>query len=166
MFIFVMSLLLGGMLVHTTYFSSVTSMSVKRVQARSDLLSLTNMALKWLREELRTGTNWRAHAIESNARLADGDALCIFSLEDPSRGSVKIFDLGYDPENLEDSLSDPLFFPPSCPGGYLVRAFVRKQGLAPIMGESVFTLVSVDVPGAGVIDVLDEEPLLVREVFR
>jgi hypothetical protein len=159
------SILLSVATVHVVYFSNVTDVSLRRVQARSDLLSLTNLALKWLKEELRTGTKWRADAVKSNEYLTDSNALCIFSLENPSVGSVKVFDLGYDPKNAT-SPTDLLFFPPSYPGAYLVRAVVEKQGLASITVESVFVLTSNDVPGEGVVDVLEEEPLFSREIFR
>jgi hypothetical protein len=160
------SILLSAATVHVVYFSNVTDVTLRRVQARSDLLSLTNLALKWLKEELRTGTQWRADAVKSNEYLADSNALCIFSLEDPSMGSVKVFDLGYDPGKAAKSPADLLLFPPSYPGAYLIRAVAEKQGLASIMEESVFVLTSINVPGEGVVDILEEDPLFSREIFR
>jgi hypothetical protein len=168
LFIFMVSALLGLAAAHTAYFSAVTDVYLKRAQARSELFSLTNLALRWLTSELRTGANWRAEAVKSGGHLTNSGALCIFSLEDPSRGSVKVFDLSYDPEKLTAAASpaELLSFPPSCPGAYLVRAAVAKRGLASMTAESVFVLTSNDVPGEGIVGVLEEEPLFSREVFR
>jgi hypothetical protein len=79
---------------------------------------------------------------------------------------VQVFNLGYDPANLANPLADLLSFPPYRPGAYLVRATVKKQGLASITGESVYVLTSNDIPGTGVVNVLEEESLFSREVFR
>jgi hypothetical protein len=161
--VFAASVLLGTAMTHTVYFSRVTDVSIKRAQARSDLYSLTSLALKWLKAELETEPG----AVKSNGDLTDSGALCIFSLEDFSGGSVKIFDLGYDPLKIK-SLPDELLllFPPSCPDAYLVRATVEKRGLAPMTEESVFVLTSNDVPGGRVVYVLEEKPLYSRELFR
>jgi hypothetical protein len=161
------STLLGLGAAHVAYFSRVMNVSLRRAQTRSDLFSLTSLALRWLTSELRTGANWRAEAVKSGRNLTNSDALCIFDLEDPLRGSVKVFDLGYDPKNLSPVRPDELLlFPPSYPGAYLVRAVVTKRGLASMTAESVFVLTSHNAPGEGVVHVLDEEPLFSREMFR
>jgi hypothetical protein len=157
--LFTMSALLGLTAAHVAYFSGLADVSLRRAQARSDLFSLTNLALKRLESELKTGRGWRADAMESDGALS-GD-LCIFSQEAPE-GSVKVFDLGYDPENLTGSPDDILSFPPTYPGAYLVRASVAKRGLAPMTAESVFVLISLDVPEEGVFG----DPLFSREMFR
>ncbi|MDR1650055.1 MAG: hypothetical protein LBR71_07315 [Synergistaceae bacterium] len=162
LFVCMTSTLLGTAMAHVVYLSKAAGVSLVRAQARSDLLSLTNSALKWL----RTDINRRAGTITSDEYPTISEDLSIFSLEDPQIGSVKVFHLGYDPANLMKSPNNPLFFPPYRPGAYLVRAVVEKQGLASITNESVYVLTSNDVPDKGVIDVLDEEPLFSREVFR
>jgi hypothetical protein len=159
--VFAMSALLGLTAAHVAYFSGLADVSSRRAQARSDLFSLTNLALRWLKSELKTGTNWRADAIRLDEDLTDSEDLCIFSHETPE-GSVKVFDLGYDPQNLKDPPDDILSFPPSYPGAYLVRAAVAKGGLAPMTAESVFVLIAVGVPGGGLAD----NPLFSREMFR
>jgi hypothetical protein len=160
------STLLGLGVAHVAYFSRVMNVPLRRAQARSDLFSLTSMALRWLTSELRRGANWRAEAVKSGGLLTNSGALCIFDLEDSLGGSVKVFDLGYDPEKLPGHPDDILLFPPSHPDAYLVRAVVAKRGMASMMAESVFVLTSHDVPGEGVVNVLDEEPLFSREMFR
>jgi hypothetical protein len=156
-----MSALLGTAMVHVAYVSKVTDASLRRAQARSDMLSLTNLALQWLKKEAI-----KPNGIKSDGNLTNNEVLCIFSIEYPLRGSVTVFDLGYDPKRWTESGIDLLFFPPYYPGAYLVRAVVKKQGLASIMGESVYVLASYDVPGKGVVLVLDEKPLFSREIFR
>jgi hypothetical protein len=155
--VFVASALLGAFFAHAVRSSEVAAVFVRRAQARSQLLSLTNLSWKWLRAELDA-------AAGSDARLS-AEALRVFVSSDLQGGAAEVFDLSYDPRDVPKFLSDPLLFPPSYPG-YLIRATVTKPGLAPLMMESVFALVSVDVPGVGMDFVLEEKPVLQRELTR
>ncbi|MDR2175503.1 MAG: hypothetical protein LBO82_06155 [Synergistaceae bacterium] len=174
--IFTASALLALAAAHASYFSGVTDVFMRRARARSDLLSLTNLALAWLKSEIKAGAVPVADAVKSDGHLTDSENLCVFSLENPAgeikigkikiTGSVKVFDLGYDPEKAAVPPDGLLFFPPSLPGAYLVRATAAEQGLASMTAESVFILVSADVPGAGTVWILEEEALFSREIFR
>ncbi|MDR1048887.1 MAG: hypothetical protein LBL51_03950 [Synergistaceae bacterium] len=155
--VFTASALLGAFFAHAARSSEVAAVFVRRAQARSQLLSLTNLSWKWLRAELGAG---------GEAAAVSAEALRVFVSSDLQGGTAEVFDLSYDPRDVPKFLSDPLLFPPSYPGGYLIRATVTKPGLAPLMMESVFALVSVDVPGVGMDFVLEEKPVLQRELTR
>jgi hypothetical protein len=166
--IFLLSVLLGVGMTHLGYSIDVMNVHVTRIEARSDLASMTNLALRWLRAELATGTRPRAEAIEFSDGLTDFNLLSIFSLDktDEMKGSVRVFDLEYNPENVMEPVADPLFFPPCFPGGYLIRANVAKRGSAPIMAESVYVVIISDDPEKGMVYTLRERPLYWRELFR
>jgi hypothetical protein len=171
--IFLVLVLVGVEIAHMGYAFEVLAVHSKRVQARSELVSMTHLALRWLRAELETGTRPRAEAIELDKSLTDFNLLSIFS-SDVSEiiegieggGEVQVFDLEYDPENVVEPVGDPLAFLPCFPGGYLVRAKVAKKGLAPITVENVYVVTSFSVPGKGIVHALKERPLYWREVFR
>jgi hypothetical protein len=163
------------------YSFEIMALQAKRMEARSELVSMTNLALRWLRSQLESGTLPRAEAIELDKSLTDFDLLSIFSsdvtetmetregikgITEGVQGSVQIFDLGYDPVNIEGPVADPVFFPPCFPGGYLIRARVAKKGLSPITMENVYLVTPSNAPGNGSGYVLKERPLYWRELFR
>ncbi|MDR1621076.1 MAG: hypothetical protein LBS00_01735, partial [Synergistaceae bacterium] len=60
----------------------------------------------------------------------------------------------------------PLLFPPNFPGGYMIRAVIAQKGLASLTTESVYVSALNDVPGVGVVYVLEKPPVYWKESFR
>ena len=174
--VFLLTLLLGVVVLLLGYSLDVKSVYQNRMNARSELFSLTNISLKWLGGESTAGRIPKAYAIEANKKIMGCSALCVFSLDDGQGGDVAVFDLGYNPENLTDPIDDPLLFPPAIAYGYMIRARVWKEEsfsvgltpipLAPITMETVFIMKLNNIPGKDPVYVLDEEPLFWRELLR
>ncbi|MDR1379771.1 MAG: hypothetical protein LBJ36_12080 [Synergistaceae bacterium] len=165
---FLASVLLGVEAAHLGYSFEVMDIYSKRAEARAELISLTNLASRWLRAELKNGIRPRAKAIEFNENLTDFNLLIIFSADalEKIEGGVQLFDLEYNPENVVEPVADPLSFPPCFPGGYLIRARLAKKGLAPITMESLYVVTPFDILGKGIVYILKEKPLYWRELFR
>ncbi|MDR1623287.1 MAG: hypothetical protein LBS00_13050, partial [Synergistaceae bacterium] len=109
--IFLLAVLLGVAVTHTGHSSGVMGVYLKRVQARSELASLTNLALRWLRSEFEKGMRPRANLLNAYENLTDFNSLSIFSsysVKDDAEGKVEVFDLDYAPEILGEPVSDPL----------------------------------------------------------
>jgi hypothetical protein len=170
--VFLLTVLLGVVVAHIEYSADIMGVYLKRVQARSELVSMTNLALKWLRTRFDAGTRPKANVVDEtnkNENLTDFNSLSIFSscnVQEDMEGRVQVFDLDYDPESVAEPLADPLLFPPSLPGGYMIRATVTRKGLAPFMAESVYVSACYDVPEAGEVHVLEKTPLYWRELLR
>jgi hypothetical protein len=174
--VFLLTVLLGVVVAHIEYSSDVMRAYLKRVQARSELASMTNWALKRLSATFAAGVRPKASAADKanmNENLTDFNSLSIFSSYSVKEGSegrlegkVEVFDLDYDPESLAEPVGDPVLFPPSLPGGYMIRATVAGDGLTFLMTESVYVSQCYDVPEAGEIYVLRKEPLYWRESLR
>ncbi|MDR1377056.1 MAG: hypothetical protein LBJ22_06065 [Synergistaceae bacterium] len=172
--VFLLTVLMGVLVAHIGYSSDLMDVYLRRVQARSELVSMTNLGLKWLNTQFNTGTRPRAaiagkHENFEYENLTDFHSLSIFvshSVTESAEGKVEVFDLDYDPENLSEPLADPLFFPPSLPGGYMVRAAVVQKELASLTIESVYVSVPYDVPETGEVYILKKEPVYWKESFR
>ncbi len=169
--VFLLTFLLGVVVLLLGYSLDVRSVYQSRMNARSELFSLTNISLKWLKAESTAGRVPKAHAVEANKKISDCSALRVFLLEDGQGGEVAVFDLGYNPENMEEPMDDPLLFPPAIAYGYMIRARVRKEdsfsaGLAPITMETVLLMKPNIIPGKDPVYILDEEPLFWRELLR
>jgi hypothetical protein len=131
---------------------------------------MTNLSMKWLAAELKSGRRPRADAAELHEYLTDFNSLRIFSSRVFEDGEIAIYDLDYDPETLVETGIDFLFLPPNRLGGYMIRATVAKKELAALTMESVYVVACVAVP-SGILEekivcVLEEAPLYSRELFR
>ena len=164
--VFLLLVLLGVAMIHIGYFSEVANVFLRRTQTRTVLVSYTNFALKWLTAELKTGIRPRANAVNAKENLTDSHSLRIFSSNDSQGGLVEVYDMGYDPEKLMDPVEDFLLLPPAFPDGYMIRALAEKEGQVSVIVESVYRAVFTDIPGMGVVYVLEEQPLLWRELLR
>lgn len=167
--LFLLTVLAGVLVAHIGYSSDVMGAYLSRVQARSELVSLTNLGLKWLNAQFNTGTRPSAGIVDKYENLTDFNSLSIFasnSATEGAEGRVEVFDLGYDPGKLAEPVADPLLFPPSLPGGYMIRVSVAHKGLAALMLESVYVSVRHDVPEAGEVYTLKKEPVYWKESFR
>ncbi|MDR1979459.1 MAG: hypothetical protein LBQ42_12060 [Synergistaceae bacterium] len=167
--VFLLTVLLGVVVAHIGHSLDVMSVHLRRIQARSELVSMTNSALKWLSTEFKMGKRPRAPIVDLDENLTDFDSLSIFSscnVKEDVEGNVEVFDLDYNPENLVEPVVDPLLFPPSFPRGYMIRAVVAQKGLASLMMESVYRLTLNDVPGVGGVYVFETKPVYWKEWFR
>jgi hypothetical protein len=171
--IFLLSVLLGVAVTHAGYSSEIMGVYSRRVRARSELTSMTNLALKWLISEFEKGVRPRASIVNTYEDLTDFHSLSIFlsysigdDIEGEVEGKVEVFDLDYASESLAEPVSDPLLFPPSLPGGYMIRAVVAQKGLVFLTMESVYVSGFRDVPGLGVVYILEKTPVYWKESFR
>ena len=164
--IFLLTILLGVALSHLDYSLGVMEAYLKRFQARNDLESMTNLSLKWLSAEVRNGVRPRAEASLSMENLTDFDSLRIFASIDLNGCEVSIYDLDYAAEKIVKPIDASRIFPPSFPGGYMIRAVEEKKGLAPLTLESVYVVTPITLSGGSVVEVLDEKPVYSREMFR
>jgi hypothetical protein len=168
--VFLLTVLLGVVVAHIEYSLDITNAYLERVQARSELASMTNLALKWLSGTFAAGTRPEAAARQNmSENLTDSNSLSIFSsynVKEDLEGRVEVFDLDYDPGSLAEPMADPARFPPSLPGGYMIRATVARKGRVSLMTESVYVTECYDVPEAGEVYVLRKEPLYWRESIR
>jgi len=163
--IFLMTILLGVAISHLDYYSRVMNVYLSRFQARNSLVSATNLALKWLSEETRSGSRPRAQAFAVLEHLTDFDSLRIFASTGFDGCEVRIYDLDYAAEKIVKPIDARRNFPPSFPGGYMIRATVESRGLAPLMLESVYAVMLNAMPDGSVVEVLDEKPVYSRELF-
>ncbi|MCL2009907.1 MAG: hypothetical protein FWG71_05100 [Synergistaceae bacterium] len=161
--IFFLTVLLGVAISHADYSFVVMEAYSSRFQARNALESMTNLALKWLSAEVKSGIRPRAATLEY---LTDFDSLRIFTSFDFNGCEVRIYDLDYAAEKIAKPVAVSRIFPPSFPGGYMIRAVAEKKGLAPLMQESVYVVTLSTIPGGGAVEVLDESPVYSRELFR
>ncbi|MDR2179894.1 MAG: hypothetical protein LBP21_06275 [Synergistaceae bacterium] len=170
--VFLLTVLLGVVVAHIGYSSDVMGVYLKRVQARAELTSMTNSALKRLTAEFSSGARPRADGVAAYEKLTDLSSLSIFSSCSVSdsmekmESRVEVFDLDYDPENLAEPVTAPLLLPPSLPGGYMIRATVAHEGLASLMTESVYMSVCIDIPEVGEVYILEKKPVYWKESFR
>jgi len=164
--IFLITLLLGAAVMYSAHSHAVVNAYLRRVEARSELISMTNLSLKWLSTSLKTHSRPRAEAAESRENLTNIDLLRIFSYNNSDGGEVAVYDLEYDPLTLAEPVADPLLFPPSHSGAYMVRATVSQKELAPLTIESVYVVLPNVVPEEGFVYVLEDKPLYWRELFR
>jgi len=167
---FFLTILLGMAISHVSHSSKVMEAHVNRFYARNALESMTNMSLKWLSAEVKNGTRPRAQAIIDLKYLTDFDSLRIFTWVDFEGafdgGEVRVYDLDYAAEKIVKPVNTSRIFPPSFPGGYMIRAVVERRGLAPLMLESVYVVTQNVIPGGYIVEVLDEKPVYSRELFR
>ena len=164
--IFLLTILLGVAISHLVYSSRVMEAYSSRFQAKNALESMTNLSLKWLSAEVRSGTRPRARASVALEYLTDFDSLRIFASNDFDGCEVRIYDLDYKVENVAKPVDVSSIFPPSFPGGYMIRAVAEKKGLAPLTLESVYVVTSNVVSGDTSVEVLDVKPVYWRELFR
>jgi hypothetical protein len=164
--IFLLTVLLGVAVSHLDYSSGVMEAHSTRFQARNDLESMTNLALKWLSTKVQAGVRPRAEDSLALEYLTDFDSLRIFASIDFDGCEVKVYDLDYTAVKIVKPIDESRVFPPSFPGGYLIRALAEKKGLAPLTLESVYEVESITLPGGGMVEVLEEKPVYVRELFR
>ena len=164
--IFLLMVLLGVAVSHLDYSSGVMEAYMSRFQAGNALESMTNLALKWLSAEVKSGARPRAQEPDALGYLTDFDSLSIFASSDYDGCEVKIYDLGYAAEKIVKPIDASRIFPPSFPGGYMIRATAEKKGLAPLTLESVYMVTLNTVSGDGVVEILDEKPVYARELFR
>jgi len=163
--IFLKTILLGVAVSHLNFYSRVMEMYYRRFQARNALESMANLAFKWLLEEVGSESRPRARAIIALEYLTDFDLLRIFASAGIDGSEVKIYDLDYAAEKVKRPVDRHRIFPPSFPGGYMIRATVEKQGLAPLMLESVYAVTFNTMPDGSIIEILDEKPVYSRELF-
>ena len=164
--IFLMTVLLGVGISCLDYNFGVMEAYMGRFKARNDLESMTNLSLRWLSAEVRGGARPRAQSPEVLEYLTDFDSLRIFSSIEFDGGEVIIYDLEYDAEKISGAVDEFRVFPPSVPGGYMIRAVMEKKGLAPLTLESVYLMTHSMIPGGSVVEILDEKPVYWRELFR
>ena len=164
--IFLMTVLLGVAINHLDYSSGIMEAYVSRFQARNSLESMTNVALKWLSAEVRAGSRPRSGASVALEYLTDFNSLRIFASNDHDGSEVKIYDLDYSAEMVAKPVDESRIFPPSFPGGYMIRAVTEKKNLAPLTLESVYAVTLSAIPGESVVEILDEKPVYWRELFR
>ena len=175
--VFLLTVLLGVGVAHIEYSIGVMDVYLKRVQARSELISMTNSGLKWLDTAFGTGTRPRAPTfdrmgdmwVDMRENLTDCNLLSIFSscsVKENLEGKVEIFDMDYRPENLAEPRGELSLFPPSLPGGYMIRAAIVQEGLAPLAMESVYVSIYQDVPETGEVRILRKGPVYWKESFR
>ena len=167
---FFLTILLGMAVSHVNHSAIVMEAHTNRFHARNALESMTNISLKWLSAEIKSGTRPRAQAIIDLKHLTDFDSLRIFTWIDFEGafdgGEVRVYDLDYAAEKIVRPVNMSRIFPPSLPGGYMIRAVVERRGLAPMMLESVYVVTPNVMPGGLIVDVLDEKPVYTRELFR
>lgn len=167
MAVFSLLMLWSGLLVtFLGYSRDMTDAHIHRVRLRSDQLSLTNVALRYIEHELKNGTRPRSSSAASDENLTDFNSLRIFSSNDSRGGSVEVFDLEYDSKNVNAAKIDPLFWGPACPYGYLIRATVKHEKMASFAMETVFVIVPDDTPEEKPTFRLGEKPLFWRELLR
>jgi hypothetical protein len=159
--IFLLMTLLGVAVVQVDYSFEVARFSLKRLDARSELDSMTNQALRWLSEEIRSG----ARQEMTGENLTNFNSLRIFSSNGSKGGRVEVFDMDYAPQNISEVMV-PLLFPPSRKDAYMVRASIALEELAPMTVESVYQTRPCEVPGEGIVYILENNPLYRREIFR
>ena len=164
--IFLLTIFLGVAVSHLDYSYEVMEAYSSRFHARNALESMTNLSLKWLSSRVKSGARPRAEVPISGEYLTDLDSLRIFALMDSSGCEVKIYDLDYAAEKIESVVGIAGVFPPSFPGGYMIRAVVEKKGLAPLTLESVYEVTLNTIPGGASVEVLDEKAVYWRELFR
>lgn len=164
--IFLLTTILGVIINHVGYSSWVMEAYSNRFHARNTLESMTNLSLKWLLAEVESGLRPRAQAIVTMEYLTNFDSLRIFATIDFEGGKATIYDLDYMPEKIVKPIDMSRIFPPSLPGGYMIRAVVERKGLAPLMLESVYVVTLSTLPGGDVVEILDENPVYSRELFR
>ena len=162
---FLLTILLGIAVSRLDYSFRVMEAYSSRFQARNALESMTNLSLKWLSAEVRSGTRPRAQAPFVLEYLTDLDSLRIFASNDFDGCEVKIYDLDYAAEKTAKPTNVSHIFPTSFPGGYMIRAVVEKRGLAPLTLESVY-VVTLNVISGEAVEILDEKPVYSREMFR
>ena len=159
--------ILGVIISRMNFSSGVMEASSNRFYARNDLESMTSLALKWLSAEVNGGARPRARAVVALEHLTSPDSLRIFSSNGFDGGEVRIYDLDYAAEKIARPVDMSRIFPPSLPEGYMIRATAERKGLAPLMLESVYVVISLDVaPEGSVVEVLDKKPVYSRELFR
>jgi hypothetical protein len=166
---FMLTVVLGVAINHVDYSSEVTEAYLSRFKARSSLVSMTNLALKWLSAEVADGERPRARAAAEREYLTDFDSLRILALVDLESCEVKVYDLDYDPERLGATMAfagEENAFPPSVARGYMVRAVVEKKAGPPLTVESVYRITEVALSEESSREVLEEKPLYWRELFR
>jgi len=164
--IFLLTILLGVTISHVDYSSGVMEAYMSRFQARNALESMTNLSLKWLSAEVKKGARPRAHEPVFLENLTDFDSLRIFASNDYDGCEVTIYDLDYAAEKVAKPLDASRVFPPSLPGGYMIRAVAEKKGLAPLTLESVYVVTINTTPEGNSVEILDEKPSYWRELFR
>jgi len=164
--IFLLAVLLGVAISHVGHSYGVMEAYMSRFQARNSLVSMTNLALKWLSEEIKRGVRPRAHEPNFLEYLTDIDSLRIFASIDLDGCEVSIYDLDYAAGKVTKLLDASRVFPPSFPGGYMIRAAVEKKGLAPLTLESVYVVTINTTPEGDSIEILDQKPVYWRELFR
>lgn len=167
---FLLTILLGVAVSHVSHSSRVMEAYVNRFHARNSLESMTNISLRWLSAEIKSGTRPRAQAIIDLKDLTDFDSLRIFTWIDFDGafdgGEVRVYDLDYVAEKIVRPVNMSRIFPPNLPGGYMIRAVVERRGLAPMVLESVYVVTPIVMPGGYIVEVLDEKPVYSRELFR
>lgn len=164
--IFLLTIFLGVAISHLDYSSVVMEAYSSRFQARNSLESMTNLALNWLSAEIKRGYRPRAPALSLSGYLTDVDLLRIFTSNYFNGGEVAIYDLDYDAGKISRPVGVSRIFPPSYPGAYMVRAVVERKGLAPLMLESVYVVRLNTLPCGNYVEILDERPIYMRELFR
>ena len=164
--IFLLMVVSGMLVTLLGYSSDITEVYIRRVRTRFDLLSLTGMASKYLEYELTRGIRPEAPAAKAKENLTDFNSLRIFSSNDSRGGSVDIFDLEYDPKDVDEAKIDPLSWGPSCPYGYLIRATVKNKNSASAVMETVLIVVPDYTSEENPAFLLKKEPLFWRELLR
>lgn len=164
--IFLLMILAGVLVTLLDYSSDMTEAYVRRVRMRSDLFSLTGAALKYLEYELAQGVRPGIHPAETKENLTDFDSLRIFSSNDSRGGSVVIYDLEYDPKDVNETKINPLSWGPACPYGYMIRATVKNEKTASFIMETVFIIVPDYTSEENPTFLLKKAPLFWRELQR
>jgi len=158
--IFLLTILLGVAISRLDYSLVVIEAYSNRFKARNALESMTNLALKWLKEDVKK-TEPRDTAELEN--LTDFDSLLIFTSSGFNGCEVKVYNLNY---KIAGFFAVPYVLPSSFEGGYMIRATVERTGMAPMMLESVYEVVPVG-DDASVVWVLDDgKPVYSRELFQ
>jgi len=164
--IFLLTIILGVAISHLDYSSGVLEAYMSRFQARNALVSMTNLSLKWLAAEVKSGSRPRAGILSTEQDLTDFDSLLIFASIDFNGCEVKIYDLDYAADKVFKPLGSTRDYPPSFPSGYMIRATAEKKDLAPLTLEIVYEVaINIDHEGNPV-EILDEKPVYWRELFR
>ena len=163
--IFLLIVLLGIAVTHVGYSYDVVNAYLRRVEARSELTSMTNLALRWLSANLKIERP-RAFAVETHERLTNTGSLRIFFSTHSKGGEVEVYDLDYDSGHLAEPVAEPLFFPASFRCAYMIRAAVVKNEMAPLVMESVYEIRPISITSVDIVYVLEDRPLYIREFFR
>ena len=159
--LFLMTVMFGVAISRLDFSFGVMEAYSNRFQTRNELLSMTNLALKRLSEELRSHPLAKP-PIELKD-LTDLDSLLIFTMNVYDGCEARVYNLHY---SMAVSFGTAQILPPMLKDGYMIRAVAEKKGMAPMTLESVYEARLVSV-GENVGWALDfERPVYSRELFR